>query len=66
MATDHQLCKVCSDRPTDQRIAFKHIECPDSVLDARLCIGDLMLKNMLQDAIEIISNFSRKLDASHN
>jgi hypothetical protein len=31
-----------------------------------VCIGDLMLKNMLQDVIEIISNLWRKLDASHN
>src|SRR5450631_2779020 len=45
-APDHQLPKVRSGKPTDQRIAFQHIECPYDVLNTRWRIRHLMRKEM--------------------
>ena len=65
-APDHKFSKVRSDRPTDQRIVFQHIDCPYDVFNARSRVRDLMLKDMLQDAIEIIPDLWCELDARHD
>jgi hypothetical protein len=63
---DHKFSKVRSDRPTDQRIAFQHIDCPHDVFNARGCFRHLMLKEMFQDAIEVIPDLWCELDARHD
>ncbi len=65
-APDHKFSKVRSDRPTDQRIALQHIDCSYDVFNVRWRVRHLMLKHMLQDAIEIVPDLWRELDARHD
>ena len=41
---DHKFSKVRSDRLTDKRNVFQHIDCPHDVFNARWCFRQLMLK----------------------
>jgi hypothetical protein len=63
---DHKFSQVRPDRPTDERIAFQHIDCPHDVFNARARFRHLMLKEMFQDAVEVIPNFRCELDARHD
>lgn len=64
--SDHELPQVRSDRSTDQRIAFQHIDCTQDVVNARGRLLHLMLQQMFQDAIEIIADLRCELDARHS
>lgn len=64
-APHHQLSEIRPGRPTDQRIAFQHIDSPYDVSNMRWRIRRLMRNEMSQDAIEIIPDLWRELDARH-
>ena len=63
-APDHEFTKVSPGRPTDQRISFQHIDGPYDVFNVRWRVRSLMPKDMFQDAIEIIPDLCRELDAT--
>jgi len=65
-APDHEFSKVPPGRPTDQRIGFQHIDGPYDVFNARRRVRSLILKELFQDAIEIIPDLWRELDARHD
>ena len=65
-APEHEFTQVPSGRPTDQRIAFQHIDGPYDVFNVRWRARSLMPKDMFQDAIEIIPDVRRELDARHD
>ena len=65
VAPDHELPQVRLGSPTDQRIAFQHIDGPDDVFDARRRVRSLVLNEMFQDAIEIIPDLRCEFDARH-
>jgi len=66
MVPDHEFSKVRSGKPTDQRIAFQHIDCPYDVFNTRRRVRALMRQEMVQDAIEINPYLRRELDARHD
>src|SRR6266511_459196 len=65
-APDQKFSKVPSDRPTDQRIAFQHIDRLYDVFDTGPRVDSLMRKEMFQDAIEIVPDLWCELDARHD
>lgn len=65
-APDHKFSEIRSRGPTDQRIAFQYIDCFYDVFNMRWRIGPLMRKEMFQDAIEIVPDLWRELDARHD
>ncbi|MGH8634732.1 MAG: hypothetical protein ACRET7_11455, partial [Burkholderiales bacterium] len=63
---DHQLSEAGSHGPTDQGVAFQHIDCPDNVFDARSRVHNLVLKEMLEDAVDVVCDPRRQFDARHD
>lgn len=62
-APHHKFSQVSSGGPPDQRVAFQHIDCPDYVVETRGHVRRVMLKEMFQDAIEIVAHLEDELDA---
>ena len=65
-ATDHELPELRPHGSTESRAALQHIDCLNDVPNARWRVRHLMLKQMIQDAIEIVPYLWRELDPRHD
>jgi hypothetical protein len=65
-AADDKLPQISADTPPDQRIALEHVQRLDDVFDSGACIGNLMLQQVFQDPVEVITDLASKLDARHD
>ena len=63
---DHELYKVVFDGPTDQRIALQHIDCRHDDVNVRWRVCPLTLKEVIQNAIEIVADLGSEFDARHH
>lgn len=62
---DHEVSQVLAGLPRDQRIAFKHIDCPNDVFKVGRSVRSLMRKEVLKNSIEIVPNLWREFNARH-
>ena len=51
--------------PKYQRVAFEHIDGPNNVVNSRRRVCHFMLQQMVENAIEVIRDLRRQLDARH-
>ena len=63
--SNHELLQVRPDKPADQRIALQDIDGSHDVFNARSGVCDVMLQQMVDDAIEVVSDLRRQFEARH-
>ena len=63
--TDHEFALGIRHRVTDQRVLHQNIQGSNDFADALPRILNLMVRQMIKDAIKILCNLRRQLDAGH-
>ena len=62
---DDQFPVVSASPATDERVAFKHVDRGDDVLYVRRRALHVMLREMVENTVEVLGDFGGQLDASH-
>ena len=63
--TDYKLALVPAYRSSDQRILFEYRDRLNDLADSRRRVVSLVRREMIQDTLEVVSDFRRKFDPRH-
>lgn len=64
-AANHQLAQVVLDRSPDHRVVLESIDRLDDLADSSPWVGDVVFRQMIQDAVDIDADFRGQLDSRH-
>src|SRR5438132_202955 len=64
-ASDDQLPCVCRHGSSDQRIVLEYVDSLNDFPDTARCISNSVLREMIDDAIEVILDLRSQLDSGH-